>query len=80
MATPPTPTSRISLSWRCRSGASGVVLSYPTTRPSTRTPVVPIIPGTIPAARKTPSRRYVTVVLPFVPVTPMTTISSEGCP
>ena len=65
---------------RCRSGASGVVRSNGTGRPSMRTPVVPTTPGGRPAARKIASRTYVVVVLPFVPVTPMSGTRSDGCP
>ena len=51
MATASTPASRIVARSRCRSGASGVVRTSGTGRPSTRAPVVPTTPGRSPAAR-----------------------------
>ena len=80
MATPPIPSATMSASNRCRSGASGVVRSMPAGRPPTLMPVVPITPGVIPASRRIPSRRYVVVVFPFVPVTPIMVSRSAGRP
>ena len=78
MATPRTPSSRISASSRWRSGASGVVRSIPTGAPSILIPVVPMTPGVHPAAAKIRSIRNVVVVFPFVPVTPTISSSRAG--
>ncbi len=45
-----------------------------------RMPMVPISPATRPAARRPASTRYVVVVLPDVPVMPMTLSRSDGRP
>src|SRR5262249_26755808 len=61
-------------------GASGVVSTLGWSTPSTRMPTVPINPTLRPAARRPASTRYVVVVLPDVPVTPMTRNFDDGSP
>ena len=63
---------------RWRSGASGVVRTRGTGEPPTLAPVVPTTPAVQPAASKIEASRYVTVVLPFVPVTPTVVIADAG--
>ena len=80
MATIRTPAERIRASRRCRSGASGVVRASSTGLPSIRAPFVPMTPARDPDARMIASRRYVVVVLPFVPVIPIVVSASAGRP
>ena len=68
------PAATISASSACSSSASGVVLRFSFGMRSSPIPssTVPISPGRRPAARSTASARKQVVVLPSVPVTPMT--------
>src|SRR5215213_759386 len=75
-----TPRSRMAASRPCSSGASGVVRTLGTRWSATRISTVPTRPVVRPAARRTASRRYVVVVLPFVPVTPISCRSRAGEP
>ena len=71
ITTASTPSSRQRASWRCSTGASGVVCrpdSVPST--STRRPV----------DRNTSPTSCDVVVLPLVPVTPTISSASHGCP
>ena len=76
------PASIISASSAWSSSASGVVLrsSFGRTSSPTRTATVPIIPGLRPPACSAATARKQVVVLPSVPVTPITSSRSDGRP
>ena len=80
ITTSATPRSRITANSACRSGASGVVNALGRDLPSMRMPTVPSIPVVRPAAARPASTRYATVVLPLVPVMPITPRSAVGSP
>jgi hypothetical protein len=63
---------------RYRSSDSGVVLTAGRTSPASRYSIVPTSAVVFPAARNTASIRNVVVVLPFVPVTPVSFSLSSG--
>ncbi len=67
----PVPSARRSARWAWSTGASGVVRS-----PSN----VPITPVGVPAWLRIERTRWVTVVLPLVPVTPTMVMAREGWP
>ena len=80
MAHVSTPRSRMTAKSPCRSGASGVVSWVFTSAPAIRVPTVPITADTVPEAVSPCSRIRVVVVLPCVPVTPITRRSRAGSP
>ena len=80
ITTSATPASRITANSACRSGASGVVNALGSGLPSMRMPTVPSIPVVRPAAARPASTRCATVVLPLVPVMPITPRSAVGSP
>ena len=75
-----TPASRITANSACRSGASGVVRLLATGRPSMRVPTVPTTAVRSPAPASAADSRCVVVVLPEVPVTPISVRSRAGWP
>ena len=80
MAQVSTPRSRITANSPCRSGASGVVSWVLTSSPAIRVPTVPMTAEVTPASVSPCSSTRVVVVLPWVPVTPMTRSPAAGSP
>ena len=78
MATSSTPSSAICRRSLWRSDASGVVRRTGAGWPLMVAPNVPMRPNERPAARAIASSAYVTVVLPLVPVIPITVIDRDG--
>lgn len=78
MTTVSTPRSTIAASKACRSGASGVVSELGATTPLMRVATVPMSPTDRPAANKAASTMYAVVVLPEVPVIPMSANAALG--
>ncbi len=74
------PASTMRRKSRCRSTASAVVRTAPSTVPPIRRSIVPSSPVAWPAAVRIACWRNAVVVLPFVPVTPSTVSCSVGCP
>ncbi len=74
------PAATISASSACSSSASGVVLRFSLADRSSPMPTstVPISPGRQPAARSMASARKAVVVLPSVPVMPITCRRRDG--
>ncbi len=64
----------------CRSVASGVVSLLGSTVPAILVSTPPTSPVTCPAIRSPDSIRYVVVVLPLVPVTPISSSLRDGSP
>ena len=64
----------------CRSVASGVVSALSAVTSPIRVSTPPISPVRWPAARSPDSSRYVVVVLPLVPVTPISSSCPDGWP
>ena len=73
-----TPARTISSRSAQSSGASGVVKPVERCWPPTRTPSVPSRPTFSPAASTTDDTRSAVVVLPLVPVTPMSLRCRSG--
>ena len=71
MATDVTPRSRMSASDAWRSGASGVV------NPPDKVPMISVFR---PRARLMDATRWAVVVLPLVPVIPITSMTDDGSP
>ena len=80
IAAAPTPRSIIAARSACKSVASGVVSVLSSTWLPTLTWTPPIRPVWYPAARSPDSSRYVEVLLPAVPVTPISSSRPEGSP
>jgi len=74
------PPSSMRRNVSCRSIPSGVVRSTGSSTPPTTCFTVPISPVWIPAASSISRARYAVVVLPLVPVTPITFSSAVGSP
>ena len=80
MAQASVPSSTIRAKRPCRSGASGVVSGVFTSRPPIRVPTVPMTPARWPASSSALSASRVVVVLPWVPVTPISRSLPDGLP
>ena len=82
IATCVAPRLRITARTRASSSASGVVCEAAMVCPAYVCPIVPTIPhfGSPSAPSIAARTRCVVVVLPFVPVMPMTSSENAGCP
>ena len=80
MATPATPASTMRARRHCSSSASGVVWLAVSRSSPIRYSMVPIRPVGPPRVRRRASTRIEVVVLPFVPVIPITVSAREGWP
>ena len=80
MATACAPASRSRPSVAWTSAASGVVRAADSSAPTNPLPSVPMIPLFRPQASRHCAIQCVHVVLPFVPVTPMTESDCDGRP
>ena len=82
IATCVAPRVRISAIARARSSASGVVCSAVTRHAPNEWPTVPITPqdGNPSAPSMAARTKCAVVVLPFVPVSPMTSSANDGWP
>ncbi len=74
------PASSMRRKVACRSIASGVVRSTPSSTPPTTCFTVPSRPQEMPAPSRISRTRNAVVVFPFVPVTPTTRSSAVGSP